>query len=68
MRCDVRAALDAAARIARAISWWPMVFQDVLRLNFDRVEGMEFARAAQYHRDEDGVHDRRDKSRTHTRE
>jgi len=48
---------ETIARVARAISWWPMVFQDVLRLNLDRVEGSDIAHAARCHRDEDAGHD-----------
>ena len=27
------------AEMARALAWWPMVFQDVLRLNVERIRG-----------------------------
>lgn len=46
------------AKMARALAWWPMVFQDVLRLNVDRVRGTEMERFAEYHRVEDSGHDR----------
>jgi hypothetical protein len=46
------------AEMARGLAWWPMVFQDVLRLNVERVKGSEFERFAEYHREEDAGHDR----------
>jgi hypothetical protein len=46
------------AKMARALAWWPMVFQDVLRLNVERVRGTELERFAEYHRVEDSGHDR----------
>jgi len=46
------------AEMARALAWWPMVFQDVLRLNVERIRGSGFERFAEYHRDEDSGHDR----------
>jgi hypothetical protein len=49
---------EPLATMARALAWWPMVFQDVLRLNMDRIQGSEFERFAQFHRDEDSGHDR----------
>ena len=44
--------------MARALAWWPMVFQDVLRLNVERIHGSGFETFAEYHRDEDSGHDR----------
>jgi hypothetical protein len=49
---------EPLARMARALSWWPMVFQDMLRINFERVAGSELARAAKCHRDEDAGHEK----------
>jgi hypothetical protein len=49
---------EPLARMARALSWWPMVFQDMLRINFERVAGSEYARAAKCHRDEDAGHEK----------
>jgi hypothetical protein len=49
---------EALGRMARALSWWPMVFQDVLRLNADFVKGTPMARFVDYHRIEDAGHDR----------
>ncbi|AKU97372.1 hypothetical protein AKJ09_04036 [Labilithrix luteola] len=46
------------ANVARALAWWPMVFQDVLRLNTEWVRGTELERFAEYHRVEDSGHDR----------
>jgi len=50
--------VEPLTRIARAAAWWPMVFQDVLRLNAERVRGTEFERVAEYHKNEDAGHDR----------
>ena len=50
--------VEPLAGLARAAAWWPMVFQDVLRLNVDRVRGTEFERFAEYHKSEDAGHDR----------
>ena len=50
--------VESLARLARAAAWWPMVFQDVLRLNVERVRGTGFERIAQYHKNEDAGHDR----------
>jgi len=44
--------------MARALVWWPMVFQDVLRLNLDRLRGSRFERFAEFHQHEDAGHDR----------
>lgn len=46
------------AEMARALSWWPMVFQDVLRLNVERIRGTALRRWAEHHRTEDAGHDR----------
>lgn len=45
------------ARMARALSWWPMVFQDVQRLNVERIRGAALRRRAEAHRVEDAGHD-----------
>jgi hypothetical protein len=50
--------VEPIARMARAISWWPMVFQDVLRLNLEQVADTEFVGTVKSHRDEDAGHDR----------
>jgi hypothetical protein len=50
-------AVEQIATLARAASWWPMVFQDVLRLNVERVRGSGLERFAEYHRKEDFGHD-----------
>jgi hypothetical protein len=44
--------------MARGLAWWPMVFQDVLRLNLERMQRTEFERFAEHHRSEDAGHDR----------
>jgi len=31
--------VEPLASLARGCAWWPMVFQDVLRLNLERVSG-----------------------------
>ena len=49
---------EPLAIMARALAWWPMVFQDVLRLNLDRLRGSGFERFAEFHRSEDAGHDR----------
>ncbi len=46
------------AAMARALAWWPMVFQDVLRLNAERVRGSSLEGFAEHHRREDAGHDR----------
>jgi len=46
------------AEMARALAWWPMVFQDVLRLNVERIQGTTLRRWAAHHRAEDAGHDR----------
>jgi len=50
--------VEPLARLARAAAWWPMVFQDVLRLNAERVQGTEYERFAEFHKHEDADHDR----------
>ncbi len=50
--------IESLASMARASAWWPMVFQDVLRLNLERVRGSSFERFAQFHLEEDSGHDR----------
>lgn len=50
--------VEPIARIARASAWFPMVFQDVLRLNVERVRGSGFERFAEFHQEEDAGHDR----------
>jgi hypothetical protein len=50
--------VEPIGRLARAAAWWPMVFQDVLRLNVDRVRGTGFERFAEFHKNEDAEHDR----------
>jgi hypothetical protein len=50
--------VEPIARLARAAAWWPMVFQDILRLNADGVRGTGFERFAEYHKNEDADHDR----------
>jgi hypothetical protein len=49
---------EPIAAMARALVWWPMVFQDVLRLNLDRLRGSGFERFAEFHQSEDAGHDR----------
>jgi hypothetical protein len=49
--------VSTIANIARALAWWPMVFQDVLRLNAKFVWGSGFERFAEHHRQEDAGHD-----------
>jgi len=49
---------EPLARMARALTWWPMVFQDVLRLNAERVQGTGLEAFAEFHRDEDSGHER----------
>jgi len=50
--------VESLARLARSAAWWPMAFQDVLRLNVDRVRGTWIERFAEYHQVEDSGHDR----------
>ena len=50
--------VEPLARLARAAAWWPMVFQDILRLNFERVQGTDYERFAEFHKNEDADHDR----------
>jgi hypothetical protein len=50
--------VEPLTRLARALAWWPMVFQDVLRLNADHVRGTALARFAEFHKNEDADHDR----------
>ncbi|HVU05986.1 MAG TPA: hypothetical protein VHE30_29755 [Polyangiaceae bacterium] len=49
--------VEPLARLARGCAWLPMVFQDVLRLNLERVRGTDFERFAIHHRDEDAGHE-----------
>ena len=49
--------VETVSRVARAIAWWPMVFQDVLRLNVHFIQGSGFERFAEHHRMEDAGHD-----------
>lgn len=46
------------ANTARAIAWWPFVFQDVLRLTAAHTRGSCFESFVEYHRDEDSGHHR----------
>jgi hypothetical protein len=46
------------ARIARALAGWPMIFQDVLRLNFERARDSRFEHLVEYRLHEDAGHDR----------
>jgi hypothetical protein len=46
------------ASMAKALAWWPMVFQDVLRLNVQSIQGSGLERLAEFHRDEDSGHER----------
>lgn len=43
---------------ARALVWWPFVFQDVLRLTAEHTRGSGFEHFVDYHRDEDSGHER----------
>jgi hypothetical protein len=43
---------------ARALAWWPFVFQDVLRLTTERTRGSGFEHFVDYHRDENCGHER----------
>jgi hypothetical protein len=49
--------VETISRVARAIAWWPMVFQDVLRLNLQFIRGSGFEHFAEHHRKEDAGHD-----------
>jgi hypothetical protein len=50
--------VEPLTRLARAAAWWPMVFQDVLRLNAEHVRGTDYERFAEFHKTEDADHDR----------
>jgi hypothetical protein len=57
-RLDNGAAQAAHARqIAADLTFWVMIFQDVLRINRARVEDPAFAQIAQHHLEEDAGHD-----------
>ena len=49
--------IDPLASLARGCAFWPMVFQDVLRLNLERASGTELERHARQHRAEDAGHE-----------
>jgi hypothetical protein len=49
--------VEPLIRLARGCAWLPMVFQDLLRLNLERVRGTELERFAVHHRDEDAGHE-----------
>jgi hypothetical protein len=58
---ELLAASDSIAPIAamaRSCAWWPMVFQDLLRLNLRPLRGTWFERFADHHRREDAGHER----------
>jgi hypothetical protein len=55
---DASSTREPLAAMARALAWWPMVFQDVLRLNLTRLSDSGLGRFAEYHMDEDAGHDR----------
>lgn len=57
-RLEASRSAASLARLARALAWWPMTFQDVLRLNLARIEDPALRRYAEHHRAEDGGHDR----------
>jgi hypothetical protein len=48
---------DHARQIATDLTFWIMIFQDVLRINHARVEDPSLAQIAQHHLDEDAGHD-----------
>jgi hypothetical protein len=54
---DESSSAEALARLARGCAWLPMVFQDILRLNLERVRGTEFERFAKQHQNEDAGHE-----------
>jgi hypothetical protein len=55
---EASSAKEPLAAMARALAWWPMVFQDVLRLNLSRLSDTALGKFAEYHMDEDAGHDR----------
>lgn len=48
----------SVANMARALAWWPMVFQDMLRMTVTEIRGAEYERFVEYHKHEDAGHDR----------
>ncbi len=45
-------------RMARAFVWWPMMVQDVLRLNVEKARGSDYEGFVAFHREEGSGHDR----------
>jgi hypothetical protein len=50
-------ASEPVAHLSRALSFWPMAFQDVLRLNAQYLKGTELEHFGAYERDENAEHD-----------